>query len=280
MNFDKAARPLIMGRNGMISSGHCLASLAGVKVLQEGGNAVDAALAAAFVMTVVKPETCGPGGDLFALVYTKKTGKVEAINSSGPAPAKATVDYFREHGLKSDSGFRPLKRRRAGGGGWLARTTPKVGNQGFIRLTADAVRLAREGFPVQQDLVECYRGVSSRVSLGRSCLSPTCWRAERRQARRTKRARRCSRTVAPRAAMASTAARSPRRSAVTLRAEGGLLAEDDLQGTVAQWLEPAELRLSGLSGLEQPPVSQGFMVLEMLNIVEAWPINDGRVPSG
>ena len=94
MNFDKAARPLAMGRNGMISSGHSLASLAGVKVLQEGGNAVDAALAAAFVLTVVKPETCGPGGDLFALVHMKQTGTVEALNASGPAPSKATVDYF------------------------------------------------------------------------------------------------------------------------------------------------------------------------------------------
>ncbi|HEX9146734.1 MAG TPA: gamma-glutamyltransferase, partial [Candidatus Binatia bacterium] len=81
MNFQKAARPLVMGRNGVVSSGHYLASLAGVKVMQEGGNAIDAALAAAFVMTVVKPETCGPGGDLFALIYTRQDGKVVAINA-------------------------------------------------------------------------------------------------------------------------------------------------------------------------------------------------------
>jgi gamma-glutamyltranspeptidase/glutathione hydrolase len=72
MKFSKAARPLIMGQNGVVSSGHALASLAGVRVLHEGGNAVDAALAAAFVMSVVKPEASGPGGDLFALVYMKK----------------------------------------------------------------------------------------------------------------------------------------------------------------------------------------------------------------
>jgi len=78
MNFNKSARPVIMGRNGMVSAGHSLGALAGVRVLQEGGNAVDAALAAAFVMAVVKPEACGPGGDLFALVFMKKNGKVEA----------------------------------------------------------------------------------------------------------------------------------------------------------------------------------------------------------
>src|SRR5919109_1489202 len=101
MNFEKAARPLIMSRNGLVSSGHSLASLAGVKALQEGGNAVDAALAAAFVMTVVRPDTCGPGGDLFALVYMKKNGKVEAINSSGAAPAKASIDYFKAKRLEA-----------------------------------------------------------------------------------------------------------------------------------------------------------------------------------
>jgi gamma-glutamyltranspeptidase len=75
MKFIKAARPAIMGQNGMVSSGHHLASLTGVEILKEGGNAVDAALAAAFVMSVVKPETSGPGGDLFALVYMRKPAR-------------------------------------------------------------------------------------------------------------------------------------------------------------------------------------------------------------
>src|SRR5262247_4802758 len=108
MKFTKAARPVIMGQNGLVSSGHYMASLAGVKILQEGGNAVDAALAAAFVMAVVKPESCGPGGDLFALVFMKKNGRVEAINSSGPAPDSASIDYFREQGLKSIPASGPL----------------------------------------------------------------------------------------------------------------------------------------------------------------------------
>ena len=108
MKFVKAARPVMMSRHGMVSSGHALASLAGVKILQEGGNAVDAVLAAAFVSAVVKPETSGPGGDLFALVAMKKTGKVEALNSSGPAPAKATVEHFHERGLKALPQVGPL----------------------------------------------------------------------------------------------------------------------------------------------------------------------------
>src|SRR6185312_16523773 len=101
MKFTKAARPVILGANGMVSCGHHLAALSGVNILCEGGNAVDAALAAAFVSSVVKPETSGPGGDLFALVFMKKTGRVEALNSSGPAPAKASIEYFHNQGLKN-----------------------------------------------------------------------------------------------------------------------------------------------------------------------------------
>ena len=121
MKFSKAARPVIMGRNGMVASGHYMASLAGVEILKAGGNAVDAALAAAFVSSVVKPETSGPGGDLFVLVYMKKTGKVEALNASGPAPAKASIEAFHERGLKKIPQYGPLAIAVPGAvDGWLA----------------------------------------------------------------------------------------------------------------------------------------------------------------
>ena len=78
--------------------------------------------------------------------------------------------------------------------------------------------------------------------------------------------------------MDSTAARSPRKSACrTLQAEGGVLTEDDLQGNVARWLEPLSTRYRDYLVFEQPPVSQGFMVLEMLNIIEAWPLHTGEI---
>ena len=87
IRYGKAARTLIMGTRGVIAAGHPLASLAGLKIMQRGGNAVDAALAAGFVLAVVKHEACGLGGDLFSLVYMKDEGKVTALNASGPAPA-------------------------------------------------------------------------------------------------------------------------------------------------------------------------------------------------
>src|ERR1041384_6094214 len=145
MKFTKAARPVRMGQNGMVSCGHPLAALAGVSVLREGGNAVDAALAAAFVMSVVKPEASGPGGDLFALVYMKKSGKVEALNSSGPAPAQATIDYFREHGLKSVPQLGPLSIAVPGAvDGWLE-LHKRYGTKELSRLITDEESLAPAG---------------------------------------------------------------------------------------------------------------------------------------
>src|SRR5215467_372472 len=164
MNFSKSARPVIMGQNGMVAAGHSLGALAGVKVLQEDGNAVDAALAAGFVMAVVKPESCGPGGDLFALVFMKRNGKVEAINSSGPAPAKASIEYFRERGLKSIPQSGPLSIAVPGAvDGWLE-LHKKYATKELSRLMSDAVHVAREGFLISLEFAEAIEEFSPEFS--------------------------------------------------------------------------------------------------------------------
>src|SRR6185436_12874984 len=127
-------------------------------------NAVDAALAAAFVSSVVKPETSGPGGDLFALVFMRKTGRVEALNSSGPAPAKASIEYFHDQGLKSIPQFGPLSIAVPGAvDGWLE-LHKKYGTKDLTQLTSDAIRLARGGFPISQDFAESVDAFSPQLS--------------------------------------------------------------------------------------------------------------------
>ena len=94
-----AYRPVVMGRRGVVSSSHYLASQAGLRTLQAGGNAVDAAIAVASSLNVVEPEMSGIGGDGFMLVYMAKTGKVEALNGTGAAPLSASIDRFRDTGI-------------------------------------------------------------------------------------------------------------------------------------------------------------------------------------
>jgi gamma-glutamyltranspeptidase/glutathione hydrolase len=273
MKFSKAARPMMMGQNGMVSSGHPLASLAGIRVLQEGGTAVDAALAAAFVMAVVKPEASGCGGDLFALVYMKKGGKVEALNSSGPAPAKASIDYFRERGLKSIPQNGPLSIAVPGAvDGWLE-LHGKYATKELSRLMADAIGIARAGFPISQDFAEsiaefsgdfpwvdrCYRQPLGTPAPGKILVQKGLSEVLEKIARQGRNGL-YSGEVA-------------RKICATINAEGGILSEEDLQPPAAQWLEPLSSSYRDAMVYEQPPVSQGFVVLEMLNIAEGWPMH-------
>jgi len=277
MKFTKAARPLVMGRNGVVSTGHYLASLAGARVLREGGNAVDAALAAAFVMTVVRPETCGPGGDLFALVAMKQTGKVEALNASGPAPRRASIDFFREKKLDAIPVSGPLSIAIPGAvDGWLE-LHRKYGTKDLANLTFDAVKLAEEGFPVHRELLD-------RIEE----FSPDFPEVDRvyRQPHKDMRAGTllCQKGLGNVLRRVATKGRAgfyegeiADEICLAVQRDGGILETEDFRQPVAQWLEPLNASYRGFQVYEQPPVSQGFMVLEMLNIIESWPMDSGQM---
>ncbi len=90
----RGTRSVVMARNGAIATSQPLATAAGLRVLQNGGNAIDAAVTAAAVLSVVEPTMNGPGGDLFAIVYSAKDRKVHGLNASGRAGSLATPDEF------------------------------------------------------------------------------------------------------------------------------------------------------------------------------------------
>src|SRR3982751_325819 len=96
----RGTRSAVLARNGAIATSQPLATAAGLRVLQSGGNAIDAAVTAAAVLSVVEPTMNGPGGDLFAIVYSAKDRKVHGLNASGRAPAAATLDEFKRRGLQ------------------------------------------------------------------------------------------------------------------------------------------------------------------------------------
>jgi len=275
MKFTKAARPVIMSQNGMVSSGHQLASLTGVEILKEGGNAVDAALAAAFVMSVVKPETSGPGGDLFALVYMKKTGKVEALNASGPAPAKASIEHFHERGLKGIPQYGPLSIAVPGAvDGWLE-LHKKYGTKEFARLTADAVRIGREGFPISQEFAKSVAEFAPEYSWVDKYYRQPFGAAKPGNILIQKGLADVFERIARHGRAGFYSGEVAEKICATIKAEGGLLAQEDLQAIVCQWLDPLSSTYRDTMVYEQPPVSQGFMVLEMLNIAESWPFQNG-----
>src|SRR5438046_6350722 len=96
----RGTRSVVLARNGVIATSQPLATAAGLRVLQSGGNAIDAAVTAAAVLAVVEPTMNGAGGDLFAIVYSAKDRKVHGLNASGRAGALATPEEFKKRGLQ------------------------------------------------------------------------------------------------------------------------------------------------------------------------------------
>lgn len=270
MNYGKTTRPVIMGRKGMVSSGHYLASLAGMSALQDGGNAVDAALAASLVLSVVTPETSGPGGDLFALVYIKKTGKVEALNASGPAPKRATIEFFREHGHAKVPTEGPLSIAVPGAVDGWTELHKRYGTLDLSRIAVDAIAYARGGFPISNYLSKKieefgdafplvdrnYRKVLDAVAPGRILVQKGL--ADTIE------------LFAKKGRDAFYTGELAERMCAALKQEGAIIAEEDFHGKFADWMEPLRASYRDFTVYEQPPVSQGFMVLEMLNLIEGY----------
>jgi len=272
LNHLPAARPVLMGCNGMVSSGHHLASLSGVKALQEGGNAVDAALAASFVLAVVRPQACGVGGDLFSLVRMKDKGKVDALNASGPAPQRATVEFFKDKGLPLIPSDGPLSIAVPGiVDGWMELHS-KYGTVELKRLAADAIGYARDGFPVYRTLLDSiselapfYPWVDRSFSRPLDPPVPGMYLVQRDLGRTLEQIVNEGRDSFYQGEIGA-------RMCAALQKEGGIISQEDLEGRHAEWTDPITTTYRDFTLFEQPPVSQGFIVLEMLNILEGYPL--------
>src|SRR5688572_7907716 len=164
-------RPVVLSDNGMIASGHALASEAGIRVLKSGGNAIDAAVAAWAVQGLTEPEMTGLGGDMFILIYLAKTGEVKFINGSGMAPMAATVDFYKSRGgLPSDG---TLSVSVPGAVGAVELAAKAYGTKPLSEILAPAAELAERGFPISQSLANALR--SNRDKLAKAPSSKRIW---------------------------------------------------------------------------------------------------------
>jgi gamma-glutamyltranspeptidase / glutathione hydrolase len=147
MTYEPPTRPTLLGNFGMVASTHWLASACGMSVLEAGGNAFDAAVAAGFVLQVVEPNLCGPAGEMPAVVWSERDRRVEVICGQGVAPQAATIDHFRELGLDVVPGTGPLAAVVPGAfGGWML-MLKRWGTWRVADVLAYAIGYARDGFP-------------------------------------------------------------------------------------------------------------------------------------
>src|SRR5438105_7794978 len=166
----EAHRPLLMSLNGMVCSGHALASEAGIATLRRGGNAIDAAMAVAAALGVVEPQSSGVGGDGFIMIHRRDRGTVEVVNATGPAPLRATRAAYRDgipmKGIRSVSVPGLID-------GWLE-AHARHGRLGLEQCLEPAIGLCEDGFPVShvlakhlRDDASLMRFESSRAVFGR-----------------------------------------------------------------------------------------------------------------
>jgi gamma-glutamyltranspeptidase/glutathione hydrolase len=143
-----AGRSVVLARNGMVAASQPLAAQAGLRILQRGGNAVDAAVATAAALAVVEPMMTGPGGDMFALAWMAKSKKLVGLNGSGFSPEAATMDFFKKRGMESmpATGAMAVSIPCAVDG-W-ATLLEAHGTMSLAEVLAPAIEYAEQGYPV------------------------------------------------------------------------------------------------------------------------------------
>ncbi|MBI1787667.1 MAG: gamma-glutamyltransferase [Acidobacteria bacterium] len=155
-------RTVVLGTHGMVAAEHPLEARAGLRVLESGGNAIDAAVAVFYMTTVVEQHQAGIGGDAFILAYIAKEKKVVLFNGTGPAPRMATLDFYRKLGGIPEAGPYSSTVPGAVAGFELARR--RYGTLGHAKLIADAIQVAAEGHPLTHWSASNYRSGHAKIS--------------------------------------------------------------------------------------------------------------------
>ncbi len=260
-------RPVVLSDNGMIASGHALASEAGLRILKSGGNAIDAAVAAWAVQGLTEPEMTGLGGDMFMLIYLAKTGEVKFINGTGVAPMAATVDFYKGKGGLPSDGILSVSVPGAVAGAELAAKT--YGTKPLAELLSPAVELAEKGFPVTEALAGAIRSSGDKFSPSAKAIwyngdTPLGMgdRVVQKDLANT------LREIGSKGSAAFYQGAIAEKFAAYVQTHGGLIDRKDLAAIRANEDAPIRITYKGIDVYECPPNSQGFVMLQALNILE------------
>jgi len=158
------ARSMVISERGIVATSQTLASQAGAQVLARGGSAMDAAIAANAALGVVEPESCGMGGDLFAIYWEKKTGKITAINASGWAPRALSIEFLKSLGNKEmpQEGIQSVTVPGAVDG-W-AKLHGKFGKLPWKDLFQPAIYFAEHGYPVTEIISAAWKMEEAKLA--------------------------------------------------------------------------------------------------------------------
>ena len=280
MDFDSlyypysSQRKVIFARNGMVATSQSLAAQAGIEILKQGGNAIDAAIATAACLTVVEPTSNGIGGDAFAIIWTKN--KLHGLNSSGPSPMSISDELLRKKGYKEMPDF-----------GWLPVTVPgipaawaelskKYGKISFNKVLSPAIRYAEEGFPVSPLVSYLWKIAYQKYVAYKNDEAFSYWFktfAPENRAPEPGELWRLPEQAQTIQMIAETESIEFYRGKIAEKIDafskkyGGYLRKEDLASFTAEWINPISISYRGYDIWEIPPNGQGLVALMAFNLL-------------
>jgi gamma-glutamyltranspeptidase / glutathione hydrolase len=267
-------RSVVASQYGIVATSQVAASQAGARVLEQGGSAIDAAIAANAVLNVMEPNSCGLGGDLFAIYWEAKTGKLYGINASGWAPKALSIEHLQARGITTmpqegiDSVTVP-----GVVDGW-AKLHARWGKLKWQELFQPAIFYADHGFPVAEITGDWWRGSSKalqRNAESARVFLPGGKAPETGEVFRNPDVAHAFRLIADQGESAFYKGEIAKAILKTSGELGGTMTADDLASYSAEWVEPIHTTYRDWTVYELPPNGDGMAALEMLNIMEQFP---------
>ncbi|MBL8204841.1 MAG: gamma-glutamyltransferase [Blastocatellia bacterium] len=267
-------RSVVRAMNGMVATSQPLASAAGLRILQQGGNAIDAAIAAAAVLCVVEPMMVSPGGDLFALIWDAKKKELKALNASGRAPKALSIDELKKRGItkKPEFGIHTVTVPGAVDG-W-ATLLKSHGTMTLAQVLQPAIEYAERGFPVTEIIATDWReGEQHKANAdfaatflrdGKAYTTGEIF-TNKNLANSLKLIAKGGRDVMYKGELANKIVKFA-------QAQGGLHTMQDFADHKSNWVEPISTTYRGHTVYELPPNNQGLAALQMLNILEGYDV--------
>ncbi len=267
-------RSVVATQYGIVATSYLQASLAGARMLERGGSAIDAAIAANAVLNVGEPMTNGMGGDLFAIYWDAKTGKLYGLNASGWAPKALTIEHLRAKGITEMPQFGIDSVTVPGAVDGWAKLHARWGKLPWRDLFEPAIFYANHGLPVAEIIHGYWQGAESTLESNpesRRVFLPDGKVPEFGQVFKNPDVAQALTLIADQGESALYKGEIAQAILKTSHALGGTMTADDLAQYSAEWVEPISTTYRDWTVYELPPNGDGMAALGMLNIMERFP---------
>ena len=272
MKFNSRRSP-VYGTHGMVASSQPLASMTGVEILKQGGNAADAAVATAAALNMTEPCSTGIGGDAFCLFFDAKTKEVKGLNASGRAPSRLSLEYLADQGITDKlppTGPHTVTVPGAAAG-WVD-TIEHFGTMTMKEVLAPAIKLGEEGFPVSPITARSWKRGIPKLKNGphyeEMLKDGEAPRAG--EIMKNENLARTFREVAEHGKAGFYEGRIAEEIVKVLTPMGGVMTVEDLKNHYSTFPDPITTNYKGLDVYEIPPNGQGITALIALNILEEY----------